>query len=233
MSKLTLIFLTLLIACVSCVKDVLEVRDIEEFEYSPSFSIPIGPLSYTLGEIMPADSLSDYKIPYYQLPDSVQRPIVLYHFDSATIAFFNPETGFATYFYQPVNFGNLSNEFDQVQSAMLKTIVHSKLPVSITLQGYLLNGAGDIIDSVNREGPVLIEAPEIPANGVITDPTDTTLYTHYYPSNMEYLMETESIIIDLFLDTYEAGTDTLHVYPWYGIDLQIGLRAELLIPVRP
>lgn len=215
----------------SCVDDLRNLETVESLEYTPSFSIPIGPISYTLGEIMPPDSLLNFEIPDSILQyDTVDRPMMVYN-DSRY--FYAPEFGYETTFRQDISFANLSPEFQYVESAMLKTIFTNNLPIALSLQGYLLNDQSQVMDSIFQDGLVMINSPEINSEGIITQPSEHTFYTHYDSDNVDFLMDVTQLDVYIFLQTYSGELDTLYIYSSNGIHLQLGLRADLSVPIMP
>lgn len=215
----------------SCVKDLREIENIESFNYNPSFSVPVGPLSFSMDEIMPTDSISHLEIPDSVLSlDTLQSPILVY---DDYLYFYNPVPGYTSFFNQPVNFSNMTQQSDNIVSAMLKTHVSSYIPISMLMQGYLLDGQGNIIDSLNAEGYIQLETPPVNQDGTVTEPTEYTIYTHYNSNTSQNLLDVEEIEIFLHIRTYDENIDTLRVYSWYSIAFEFGIRAELLIPITP
>jgi hypothetical protein len=210
---------------ISCIDDFN--KDLETIEYNPEFSIPIGPLSYILDDIMPPVSLSEYSAP--DTAASSDTSLIIYNDD---LYFYNPESGFDTTFLEPANFGSLTENTDNVVSVMLRTNLTNNIPTVIGLQAYLRNGFDMIVDSISRDGIVMIDCPEINQEGQITQPTKVTIDTHFDADRINELAAVTYLEIYIFIQTYNEGIDRLHVYSWNGIDLQFGLRAELLVPVN-
>ena len=234
MKKQTLytIFLILLVSGLSsCLKDIRELNEVESLSYDPSFSVPIGSLDYLLEDIMPPDSLFDYEIPDSLIQaGNLDTMILLYNDD---LLFFQPPVGYTACFREPVNFSNLSPQMENLRSAMLKTIIRNSLPLSIEVQGYLLGNNEQIIDSLISTGRMEIPAPLTDENGVVAEPAEATIYAHYNSDKTDALMDVNEILIYMHLDTYVEDRDTLRVYSWNGLELEIGLRADLTIPVNP
>lgn len=218
-----------LIFCNACIKDIQELQEIEDMSYNPSFSVPIGLLSYTLEEIMPPDSLYNFVIPDTLIQaGNLDTLILLYNDDRV---FFRPELGYTSYFSEQVSFSNLSEQTENVEYAMLKTIVSNKIPVAIDVQGYLLNDSDQIVDSLISTGSAYIPAPEANEEGLIDEPTEHTIYTHFYSEKVDDLMDVTEIRVYVHLETYAQDIDTVRVYSENGIDLQIALRGDLKIPI--
>ena len=215
----------------SCIKDLRKIENVESFDYNPSFSVPVGPLSFTMAEIMPTDSILYLEIPDSILSlDTLQSPILVY---DDYLYFYNPVLGYTSYFNQAMNFSNMTQQSDHIVSAMLKTHVSSYIPISMLMQGYLLDGQGNIIDSLNAGGYIQLETPPVNQDGTVTEPAEYTIYTHYDSDTSQELLDVEEIEIFLHIRTYDEDIDTLRVYSWYTIEFEFGIRAELLIPITP
>lgn len=213
----------------SCIKDIRELEDVENLDYQPSFSIPVGTVAYTLEEIMPADSLMDFEIPDSLIQAGNLDTLILLYNDEFT--FFRPELGYTAYFREPVNFSNLSQQSENVESAMLKTNITNRIPVAIEVQGYLLDAGDNVVDSLISGGRIQIPAPLANEDGVIDEPTYGTIYTHFYSDRVDELMDVREIYVYVHLETYAEDIDTVRVYSWNGIELQLALRANLTIPI--
>lgn len=218
----------LLLTATSCVKELRDINDIETLQYEPSFSIPIGPLSYTLEEIMPPDSLLEHAI-----PDTIPIPDTSLLIYDDILYFYNPEEGFDVTYHEPLNLRSISEQSGNVESLMLKTNITNNLPVEIELQGYLLDDQGTVVSTISKEGIVHIDGPPLDNRGAIVEPVHHTVYTHFYEDEIDRLITVRTMEIYLFLQTFNEGVDTLRVYSSNGIDLQFALRANLIIPITP
>lgn len=215
----------------SCIKDLKELETIDSINYLPSFSVPVGSLSYTLEDIMPPDSLWNYEIPDSLLQAGDLDTLILIYNDTRT--FFRPELGYTAYFHEPVSLRTIFEQSENVEHAMIKTIIKNNIPVSIEVQGYLLDDNDQVVDSLIHSGKAQIPAPNSNGEGIIDEPTEETIYTHYYASQVDDLMNVTEIRVYVHLDTYTEDVDTLKVYSWNGIELEIGLRGDLIIPITP
>jgi hypothetical protein len=225
------VFLLSLCFFTSCIKDLREIESVESFEYHPSFSVPVGPLSFTLDEIMPTDSILGFEIPDSILSlDTITSPILVY---DDYFYFYNPVLGYSTVFTQTMNFSNMTQQSEYIESAMLKTHVHNYIPVSITMQGYLVDGQGNIIDSLERAGPIQLEIPSVSQDGTVIEPAQHTIYTHYDSDTSADLLDVQELQIYLHIQTYDEEIDTLRVYSWYEMEFEFGVRAEFAIPIIP
>jgi len=230
-ARILIVLLVSLSFLTSCVKDLRNIDSVESLEYNPSFSVPIGPISFVLEEIMPADSIQGFWIPDSILSlDTITSPIMVY---DDYLYFYNPVLGYATVFSQPMNFSNMTQQSDNIVSAMLKTNISSYVPINMLMQGYLLDGEGNIIDSLNSGGYIRLDGPTVNQDGVVTEPTERTIYTHYNSDTSEDLLDIQELQIYLHVLSYDEDIDTLRVYSWYYCEFEFGVRAELLVPIFP
>lgn len=201
-------------------------RNLETVYYNPSYSIPIGPLDYTLGDIMPPLAI---KIPIPDTTDiSDTIPLLIYN-DS--LFFVNPEFGYDTSFIEPVNLAEISNLSEYIVSLMLRANISNNIPTDMALQIYFLNGANEVMDSLYQDGKVIVEGPEIDENGQIVGPHQVTIDTYIENEDINTLLQISAIEIYIFLQTYTEDLEILHVNSESGLGLQLGFRAELLAPI--
>jgi hypothetical protein len=200
-------------------------RDLDTVYYNPSYSVPIGPLEYSLGQIMPPEAL----IPLLDtsfLADTI--PLIVYN-DS--FFFINPKLGYDTTFIEPVNLDMLGDYSDYIVSLMIRSNITNNIPTELSLQIYLLDGDNNRTDSVYKEGKVRIRMPDINQEGVITEPYFETIDTYLDQEEIDNLLQTSAIESYIYLKTYDGNTRVLHVWSSNGIGLQLAIRAEILAPL--
>jgi hypothetical protein len=203
----------------SCVDDF--TKNTETVYYNPTVSFPVGPLHYTLGDIMPNTALGQ------PLPDTLFTDPVLIYDDS--LYFENPEDGYDTIFTEPANIQSLTNLWEYVRSLMFRVNYSNGLPVNVATQLYFLRG-GIPSDSLYPNGPVWIESAEVGTEGIVTSTYHLTTDTPIDSARIMRITQSDQIQVYLYLETYTADLDTLRVYSAHQFDVQIGIRAEFMIP---
>jgi hypothetical protein len=204
-------------------------RGSETVYYNPSFSIPIGPLSYTLQEIMPYAALGAPIPDSIVNSDSVVGPVLLY---DDSLYFSNPTEGYDTFFYAPVDFRSLTNQWEYVRSLMFRVNLANGLPVMVGTQLNFLDSANTLIDSLYPDGKIWIQSARVDNQGIVTAPFENMYDFYIDSSRVAGIIGSTRMEVYLFLETYNENIDTLRVYSSYHFDLQLGVRAELLIPLQ-
>jgi len=201
-------------------------RDLDTIYYNPSYSLPIGPLSYTLDEIMPANALMAYFTDSTWIPDTSD---VLIYDDS--FYFINPPFGYDTVYTEPFNLQSMLENSEYIVSVMFRANITNGLPVNTTIQVYLSDAAGTITDSVYAEGPILVESATIDHRDSVIYPHYTTIDTPLDSVQIQNLLESSGIDLYLHLATFRPENDTLHVYSYQYFEAQLGVRVELKVPL--
>jgi hypothetical protein len=204
-------------------------RDPETIYYNPSYSLPIGPLSYTLDDIMPDVALHEPVPDTTILPDTADVPIIVY---DDSLLFVNPEEGHDTAFFEPFLLTSYVEQTEYIVSIMFRANVSNGLPVNTEIQLYYLDAAGTAIDSLYDEGPVQIERALLNDRDSVLAPYFTTIDTYLDDNEIQNLIQTNQIGLFIHLETYRTEDDTLYVYSYQQFDVQLGVRVELMIPIE-
>jgi hypothetical protein len=213
------------ILVVSCLEDFRQEQD--NLFYSPTYSIPIGPLSYRLDEIMDYLSLDSLITDTLEIPPAAANRILVY---DDTLFFINPIHGYDTILPFNYDFSLLPEDEEYIQSAMLRVNYANGLPLNIAYQYYMYDENGVLLDSLYDEGLVWVPSAEIGESGFVMSPTIGRTETFFDSIEVETLFQTARFDLYLLLQTYSLGIDTLWVYSDQIIDLQLAVRADLLVP---
>jgi hypothetical protein len=204
-------------------------RDLETVYYNPSYSLPIGPLSYSLDDIMPSVALP-YPIPDTSLiPDTADFPILIY---DDTLFFRNPEEGYDTVFLEPFDVMSMIEQTEYIVSVMFRSNILNGLPVNTDIQLYYLDAGGMTIDSLYNDGRIEIQSAEVNERDSVMVPYFITVDTYLDQQEIQNLLQASYIALYIHLQTYQPENDTLWVYSYQSFDVKLGLRAELLIPLE-
>jgi hypothetical protein len=212
---------------ISCIDEFN--RGTETVYYNPSFSIPIGPLSYSLQEIMPYAALG-VPIPDSVISsDSILGPVLVY---DDSLFFDNPQEGYDTSFVVPIDFRSLSNQWEYVRSLMFRVNTSNGIPVNIATQLYFMDAGNFLLDSLYTEGKIWIATADVDNQGIVTTPYTSTTDFYIDSFRIDRVLSATQIRVYIFLETLNEHIDTLRVYSYYQFDLQLALRAELMIPLN-
>jgi len=216
-----LIFLTGIFAS-ACLDDFN--RDNDPVYYTPSFSIPVGPLDYTLEDIMPPGALDIPVLDTSAIDDSV--PLIIY---DDSLFFVNPRTGYDTIFTGEMNLSAISPNMQYAQSLMFRMNYSNEIPTNLAVQMYFFNG-NQIIDSLFADGRIWI------ANAIQNEDKSTTIpvsgreEVYIDSTRIDDFLQVNNFTLSIHVETYREGMDRIQVYSYFGFDMQLALRAELLVP---
>jgi hypothetical protein len=199
-------------------------REQDPMYYTPSFSIPIGPLNYTLEDIMPPEALG-IQVPDTSLTgDSI--PLIIYD----DILFFeNPDSGFDNLLTGPMNLSAISPNMVYATSLMFRMNYANEIPTDLTVQFYFY--AGDqLVDSLFPDGRFPIAKAEQGQDGITTIPVTGREEVYIDSSRIGAMMQVTDFELAIHLETYTEDSDILHIYSFYEFNVQLALRAGLLVP---
>ena len=203
-------------------------RDLDTVYYNPSYSVPIGPVSHTLSDIMPYLALPG-PIPDTLLPDTVAFPLLIY---DDVLFFRNPEEGFDTIFYEPFDMQSITQQTEYIVSVMFRSNILNGLPVNTSVQVYYIDGQGQVIDSLYDSGRTSIPSALKNERDSILEPQFTTIDTYFDETEIQHLIDASELGLYMHLQTLQSGDDTLRVYSDQVFDVQLAVRVELLVPIE-
>ena len=204
-------------------------RDLETIYYNPSYSVPIGPLSYSMPDIMPYLAIPEPIPDISALPDTFDLPIMIY---DDTLYFVNPERGYDTVFYEQFDVTSIIEQTEYIVSIMFRSNISNGLPVNTLLQVYYLGNDGTVIDSLYNEGRIQIPTAEVNERDSVLIPYATTIDTYLDEEEIQSILQASQLALYIHLQTYRPDSDTLRVYSYQEFNAQLGLLAELLVPIE-
>lgn len=207
---------------VACLDDFNRLND--PMYYNPTFSVPIGPLSYTLDDIMPPEALENQIIDTSTIGDSI--PLIIYN---GSLFFENPRLGFDTLFTGAMNLSSISPNMEYAQSLMFRINYSNEIPTDLAVQMYYYIG-NQLVDSLFENGRFWIAQAIQDPDGITTVPISGREELYVDSTRIENMMQVTNFELAIHLETYREGLDQIRVYSDYGFDLQLAMRAELLVP---
>lgn len=222
--KSQIIYIILLAGIISsaCLEDFN--KDSDPLLYTPSYSIPIGPLNYTLNDIMPPEALDIPILDTSIIGDTI--PLIIY---DDSLFFENPVTGHDTIFTGSMNLSSISTNMEYARSLMFRIDYANQIPTDLYIQLYFYNGT-QLLDSLFEDGWLQIANATPDQDGVNTIPVTGREEVYIDSSRIENFLQLTNYALSIHVQTYSEGLDIIHVYSFYSLDLQLALRAELQIP---
>ena len=210
-----------------CIEDFREEQD--SLYYTPTYSVPIGPLSYPLQDIMSYLSLDSLITDSLEIPPSGMDRILVY---DDTLLFMNPVVGYDTILSFNYDFSLLPEEEHYIQSAMLRINYANGLPLDIAHQFYLYDANNVLLDSLYEDGIEWIPSAGVDDKGTVISATTGRTETYFDSTEIQTLYQTDRFDLYLYLQTYRHGIDTLRVYSDQQIDIQLAVRTDLMVPIE-
>jgi hypothetical protein len=209
----------------ACYKDL--VRETDTVYYKPTYSIPIGPLSYTLEDIMPPVALDSLVQDTASIPDSI--PLIWYNDE---FFFINPPAGHDTSIVELFDISSFSEDAEYTRSLMIRVNYVNGLPVAMEYQLFFLDANDIVLDSMFLEGPLSIDRAGTDENGLVIAPNSGRVERFFDTDDIPIIMQTRKIQITIHLDTYREDEAVLRLFSTDGIDLELAMRAGLVVPIQ-
>ncbi|MBN1598611.1 MAG: hypothetical protein JW894_09980 [Bacteroidales bacterium] len=229
--KFTYICLVICLLCISCLDDYYKVKDDlsgdnDVIFYNPTYSLPVGQLSYSLNELLRynQDFLDLLPFDYIVIPPTD----TIIEFNGEIYRF--PYT-YDTIYFDTIDFSALIKDSEYIVSLMFRTRCTNKLPVEVGIQVSFCNDEGDVLDSLFSEGILWLPKAEADQNGII--PSNYGPEDIYIEEPMINTMISSTVLeTHLYLRRDRNEEMIIYLHEDYGIDVQLAVRVELLVPIN-
>lgn len=211
--KISLFFMVtfLLTGCID--ENIFKVS--EDVEITPSYSLPLGPLTYNINEYL--ESLDEVNFP---CPDSLYYNDVLYP------SYLPYLTRFDTNFF---DFNSLSNDLDRIESVMFRLMITNGYPTMTIVQVYFADAGLALLDSAFAEGPHILQPAAIDDQGIVTAPYEEIADVTMSPYFVQNMGNIRYIIIEGIIYTTRPDIPQVKFYTHYEYRVNIAVRIRLRI----
>jgi len=209
--KISLLYLVLLMMTGCLDENILKVsRDIE---ITPSYSLPLGPLTYDINDYF--ESLDTVSIPW---PDSLFYNDTLYP---------NPLPYLARNDSIFFDFNSLSSDISRVENIMFRLIVSNGYPTMTIIQVYFADQNQVPLDSVFADGPHELSPAAIDADSIVIAPYEGIVDVTMSPSFIQNMGNIRYIIIQGIIYTTRSDIPQVKFYTRYAYHVNIAVRIQL------
>ena len=211
----------LLLFLSSCLKDLN--TDPETIYFNPEYSAPLGTIQYLINTLLPVPVLGP------PVADTINNTVISYDDEY----YINPVEGFTIDILERVNMSNFYEYNHYAVSLMLRINVENAIPAPLRVQVYLVEASLVYVDSLFASGPVAVSMPVMNDQGYVLEPGYQQIDTYLSQAQIDKLLEQGRMIVKIYIDSYNNEHDIPRFYSTQGLNLQLGLRAELNIPITP
>jgi hypothetical protein len=108
-----------------------------------------------------------------------------------------------------------------------KVITINGLPVDLNVQGYFVDGNGQVLDSLIQKNTLLLNSASLNANGTIA--SESTAYNYVYVTSKQFnnIRNTKRMIAKFTLGTYKGGSQPVKIFSRDRVTLKLGLKAKV------
>lgn len=125
-------------------------------------------------------------------------------------------------------FSDIYTSSEYVDSLLFRMDIKNSFPAQLKVAFYYMDDAGSIIKNI---APLTIKKPLIDENGSVIK-TENLLYEHRLNNaDISTLEQNKSILIRILIEDLESKTEVLNKSDEWKIDISIGLRSALNIPI--
>jgi len=209
--KISLLFLVLLLFTGCIDENIFRVS--EDVEITPSYSLPLGPLSYNINDYL--ESLSAVTFPW---PDSLYYNDVLYPNVRSYL------TRFDDNYY---NFNSLSRDFERIERVMFRLSLSNGYPTMTVTQIYFADENRNLVDSAFSDGPHEMPPAPIDDQGVVTAPGEEIVDVTMSSDFIQHMGNIRHIIIKGIFYTTRPDIPQVKFYTYYAYHINIAVRIQL------
>jgi hypothetical protein len=209
--KISLFFLALLMMAGCIDENIFKVS--KDIEITPSYSLPLGPLSYNINDYL--ESLDTVSFPF---PDSLFYNDTLYPNPSPYLA----QSG-SNFF----DFNSLTTDISRVENVMFRLIVSNGYPTNAITQVYFADENQVPLDSAFADGPYPLEPAAIDADGIVTAPYEEIVDVTMSPYFVQNMGNIRYIIIQSVIYTTRPDIRQVKFYTSYAYRVNIAVRIQL------
>jgi len=209
--KISLFVLPLLLMTGCIDENILRVS--EDVEITPSYSLPLGPLTYDIN-----DYLEGLDTVNFLCTDSLFYNDKLYPSYRSYLTRFD---------INPYDFNSLSNDFDRVERVMFRLIVSNGYPTLNITQVYFADENNTIWDSAFIEGPHVLQPAAIDDVGIVTAPYEEIVDVTMSPYFVEHMGNIRHIIVESIIYTTRPDIEHVKFYTHYAYHVNIAVRIQI------
>ena len=211
--KISLLFpvLLLMIGCID--ENIFNVS--KDIEITPSYSLPLGPLTYDIN-----DYLEDLDTVSITWPDSLCYNDTLYPNYSPCITYFDE------IYY---DFNSLSSDLSRIEKVMFHLIVSNGYPTRTITQIYFADANHALVDSAFSGGPYELQPAAIDNEGIVTEPFEEIVDVTMSPYFVQNMGNIRYIIIESVIYTTRPDIPQVKFYTYYTYHVNIAVRIQLRV----
>jgi len=187
-----------------CVKEDF-TRLSDEYDWQPNFSLPLSTLAINSGDYVGSLSFLDNY--------NATKEILI----SKTVDF---------------DFAGTFSENEYVEKLMFRFSIKNKFPARLEVYAYYLDNNLQIVKSVIAEAPIHIYAPYVDDEGSVTQESHVIHDEYFTDDGVSLLENVKYVFIQVFIKDLDQRAVVINQIDNYTVDLGLGIRAYLNIPIN-
>jgi hypothetical protein len=207
-------FLCIPLLFISCYK-----LDSGQYNYTPTFSLPVGSISTTFADVVSTLQL-------YPAPSDSTRidsiPVLMYDDN----LFYTPFT-FDTIYTEYFNFQDMRNTLENATEIVFRINYLNYFPTAVAGQVYFLNDIHTVVDSLLPDGFYEVAAGSVNNNGEVTAPAIDRIEIPLSREKIENLFDVQFFATHTHMHLVPANNEVYRFYSDQYFEMQIALRISI------
>lgn len=112
--------------------------------------------------------------------------------------------------------------FEKVKSAEFKLVTDNGLPLSVDVQGYFIDDAGVVLDSLLSSRERIIDAAPVNGSGDVTQPLQKVTYAPFDAARFDHIRTAQRLALVAAFSTYNDGTVSVRVLSGQEMRFRLG-----------
>lgn len=113
-------------------------------------------------------------------------------------------------------------DFDKANQAEFKLVTENGMPIAIGIQGYFLDDAGTVLDSLYSESTRVIQGAPVGLDGRPTDKETTTTFSDFPPARFTSIKQAARLEIVATFFTTTNGTQSVQILSGQDVKVKLG-----------
>jgi len=191
----------------SCLKNKPESFP-ENLEWNPSLAFPVGIDRYGLNAESGFDTTLFELDTLTGLPDWVKAEVIM--------------TGRLDF-----NLSSFETSNEEINRLLFRVGFFNGFPHEVLAQGYFIDEASNLIDSMFAEGPIPVPAGTPLRNEEIIDPSNLIVDAVFVNDRIDGLFDASEIILEATIVNPRIDSTLIPYYRFYYIDVELGVMTDL------
>ncbi len=119
------------------------------------------------------------------------------------------------------------SDYDVLKEVEFKLVADNNMPIGIATQGYFLDSAGVVLDSLFDTIGYPIEGAPVDADGIVTSKQTTTTFVTFDAARFDGIRKAAKLEIHAFLSTTNSGQTSVKIFSDQDVEIRMGMKVKV------